>query len=228
MRSDDLLASVFPDVAACQENIEGDIKIPDHPLVREVMKDVLTEALDIDGLAECCAASSEGAFAASLSILRCRRNSRTRFSMRIRTRISTMRRSKNAGRERSRCGGCCRSRCSKKSALSIPAAIAQVQQEAWPDVRDADELHDVLHTLVMMPAGSQLSAPSFQQHQAAAHWRSLFERLQNENRAVVAEAGGRHGLGCRGNRAAWFYACFLLSSQMRSARESTPTSTTPC
>src|SRR5206468_6473548 len=51
-RSDDLLASVFPDVAACQENIEGDIKIPDHPLVKEVMKDVLTEAMDIDGLRE--------------------------------------------------------------------------------------------------------------------------------------------------------------------------------
>jgi len=42
IRSDDLLASVFPDVAACFENIEGDIKIPDHPLVHEVMKDVLT------------------------------------------------------------------------------------------------------------------------------------------------------------------------------------------
>ncbi|HKC70161.1 MAG TPA: helicase-related protein, partial [Terriglobales bacterium] len=41
MRSDDLMASVFPDVAACQENIVGDIQIPDHPLVREVMKDVL-------------------------------------------------------------------------------------------------------------------------------------------------------------------------------------------
>ncbi|HEV2116542.1 MAG TPA: DEAD/DEAH box helicase, partial [Terriglobales bacterium] len=50
MRSDDLMASVFPDVAACQENIVGDIQIPDHPLVREVMKDVLTEAMDIDGL----------------------------------------------------------------------------------------------------------------------------------------------------------------------------------
>ncbi len=35
MQSDDLLASVFPDAAACQENIDGDIKIPDHPLVRE-------------------------------------------------------------------------------------------------------------------------------------------------------------------------------------------------
>src|SRR5439155_13865877 len=32
MRSDDLLASVFPDVAACQENIVGDIQIPNHPL----------------------------------------------------------------------------------------------------------------------------------------------------------------------------------------------------
>ncbi len=50
IRSDDLLASVFPDVAACPENIEGDIKIPDHPLIQEVMKDVLTEAMDIDGL----------------------------------------------------------------------------------------------------------------------------------------------------------------------------------
>ena len=49
-RSDDLLASVFPQVAACQENIEGDIQIPDHPLIREVMKDVLAEAMDLEGL----------------------------------------------------------------------------------------------------------------------------------------------------------------------------------
>ena len=33
-----------------------------------------------------------------------------------------------------------------------PAAIAQVREEAWPDVRDADELHDVLHTLIAFPA----------------------------------------------------------------------------
>ena len=41
----------------------------------------------------------------------------------------------------------------------IRTAIAQVQAEAWPDVRDADELHDVLHTLVAVPeSSSQLSA----------------------------------------------------------------------
>src|SRR5579862_9860589 len=50
MRSDDLLASVFPDAAACFENIEGERKIPDHPLVGEVMKDLLTEAMDVEGL----------------------------------------------------------------------------------------------------------------------------------------------------------------------------------
>ena len=80
MRSDDLLASVFPDVAACQENIEGDIQIPDHPLVNEVMKDVLTEAMDIDGLqgaAERHPARDESA--ASRWIRRCRRSSRMRF-----------------------------------------------------------------------------------------------------------------------------------------------------
>src|SRR6516164_6945168 len=49
-RSEDLLASVFPQAAACFENIEGDIQIPDHPLVREVMQDVLQEAMDLEGL----------------------------------------------------------------------------------------------------------------------------------------------------------------------------------
>jgi ATP-dependent Lhr-like helicase len=33
MRADDLLASVFPDQAACAENLAGEIRIPDHPLV---------------------------------------------------------------------------------------------------------------------------------------------------------------------------------------------------
>src|SRR5277367_5662817 len=60
MRSDDLLASVFPQVAACQENIEGDIQIPDHPLVREVMKDVLGEAMDLEGLKAVLAAMDDG------------------------------------------------------------------------------------------------------------------------------------------------------------------------
>ena len=50
MRSDDLLASVFPDQVACQENLVGGIRIPDHPLVNETVRDCLHEAMDLDGL----------------------------------------------------------------------------------------------------------------------------------------------------------------------------------
>src|SRR5262249_31393413 len=51
MRSDDLLSAVFPEALACQENLpESDIAISKHPLIHEAMKDVLTEALDVDEL----------------------------------------------------------------------------------------------------------------------------------------------------------------------------------
>jgi ATP-dependent Lhr-like helicase len=49
MKSDDLLATVFPDSAACAENLTGDIEIPDHPLVRQTIQDCLREAMDIQG-----------------------------------------------------------------------------------------------------------------------------------------------------------------------------------
>ncbi len=32
-----------------------------------------------------------------------------------------------------------------------PAAIAQVREEAWPDVRDADELNEALQVFVALP-----------------------------------------------------------------------------
>jgi ATP-dependent Lhr-like helicase len=46
MRADDLLAAVFPAQVACQENVTGPLEIPDHPLVRQTMRDCLTEAMD--------------------------------------------------------------------------------------------------------------------------------------------------------------------------------------
>ena len=50
MRADDLLAAVFPDQAACAENLTGEIRIPDHPLVNETIDNCLHEAMDLDGL----------------------------------------------------------------------------------------------------------------------------------------------------------------------------------
>ena len=52
MRADDLMAAVFPDQAACAENLTGDIRIPDHPLVKETIDNCLYEAMDLEGLTE--------------------------------------------------------------------------------------------------------------------------------------------------------------------------------
>ncbi|HZA49695.1 MAG TPA: DEAD/DEAH box helicase, partial [Myxococcaceae bacterium] len=51
VRSDDLLAAVFPAQVACQDNAgAGDVEVPDHPLVKEALRDCLREAMDVDGL----------------------------------------------------------------------------------------------------------------------------------------------------------------------------------
>ena len=61
MRSDDLLAAVFPEQVACQDNaMPGDIEVPDHPLVFETVRDCLTEAMDVDGLKSVLAAIESG------------------------------------------------------------------------------------------------------------------------------------------------------------------------
>ena len=50
MEADDLMAAIFPMLAACQENVSGPIEIPDHPLVRQTLDDCCTEAMDLDRL----------------------------------------------------------------------------------------------------------------------------------------------------------------------------------
>ncbi len=50
MQAEDLLAAVFPDAAACLENIGGDRDVPEHPLVRQALRDCLEEAMDYEGL----------------------------------------------------------------------------------------------------------------------------------------------------------------------------------
>jgi ATP-dependent helicase Lhr and Lhr-like helicase len=182
MRSDDLLASVFPDAAACFENIEGERQIPDHPLVGEVMKDVLTEAMDIDGLKFVLSGLASG----RIRCLAVDTPVPSQFSHEI-LNANPYAFLDDAPLEERRARAVQMRRMLPESVLEEvggldPAAIAQVREEAWPDVRDADELHDVLHTLVALPADlSQTST-----------WSGYFERLSKEGRAgvaVVAEGG---------------------------------------
>ena len=61
MRSEDLLAAIFPAQVACQDNaMPGDIEIPEHPLVFETMRDCLTEAMDVEGCKELLGGITDG------------------------------------------------------------------------------------------------------------------------------------------------------------------------
>ena len=50
MQAEDILVSVFPDAAACLENIGGDRDVPRHPLVDQTLRDCLSIAMDYEQL----------------------------------------------------------------------------------------------------------------------------------------------------------------------------------
>jgi len=177
IRSDDLLASVFPDVAACQENVHGPIQLPDHPLIREVMKDVMHEAMDLDGLKDVLEAIHRG----SIRCLAVDTPVPSLFSHEI-LNANPYAYLDDAPLEERRARAVEMRRVLPQSVLDEvgkldPVAIAQVREEAWPDVRDADELADALHTLIALPASEDSKV---------IEWRPYFEQLVSSRRALLA------------------------------------------
>ena len=190
MRSDDLMASVFPDVAACQENIVGDIQIPDHPLVREVMKDVLTEAMDLDGLKSVLSGIADE----RIRCLAVDTPIPSQFSHEI-LNANPYAYLDDAPLEERRARAVEMRRILPESVLQEvgkldPAAIAQVRQEAWPDLRDADELHDLLLTLIALPESVAGGIPDTAST-PISEWQQFFEQLRSNHRAGRAVDGIR-------------------------------------
>jgi ATP-dependent Lhr-like helicase len=144
MMADDLMAAVFPDAAACFENIAGDRQIPDHPLVNQVVRDCLEEAMDFEGLANvltrihagelrCVARDTPEPSPLSYEIL----NAKPYAFL------------DDAPLEERRTQAVLTRRAGETSEIGMldPNAIARVRDEERPDPRDADELHDALLTV---------------------------------------------------------------------------------
>ncbi len=187
MQSDDLLAAVFPDVAACQENLQGDIRIPDHPLIREVMKDVLHEAMDLEGLRHVLSNIAKGA----IRCLAVDTPVPSQFSHEI-LNANPYAYLDDAPLEERRARAVEMRRVLPEAVLEEvgrldPAAIARVRGEAWPDVRDADELAEALKTLIALP--DDFASP--QGGTVGAQWAGYFDRLLAEGRATRAVQSGR-------------------------------------
>jgi ATP-dependent Lhr-like helicase len=202
MRADDLLAGVFPEALACQENIEGEIKIPDHPLIREVMKDVLTEAMDIEGFKRVLVDIGAG----RIRCIAVDTPIPSQFSHEI-LNANPYAYLDDAPLEERRARAVEMRRVLPESVLAEvgqldPAAIAQVRADAWPDVRNAEELHDALLTLVAIPqlgegsdeqgvaATPELKPLRAMVQESARAWLGYYEQLASERRATRAFVDG--------------------------------------
>ena len=213
-RSDDLLANVFPQAAACFETLEGDIQIPQHPLVDEVMKDVLTEAMDIEGLKQILRDIASGA-------IRCLAVDTPVPSQFAHELLNAMPYAflddADANERRARAVNLRRS---LPSSVADDAgrldqdAVDTVRRELVPDIRDEHELHDLLQSLVALPlsfldgeeqgSATDSGAPSSQRFIAQGrvssearplssdtrHWPHFYSQLAQTGRAQTIDVNG--------------------------------------
>ncbi|NUO54412.1 MAG: DEAD/DEAH box helicase [Polyangiaceae bacterium] len=150
MRADDLLAAVFPGQVQCQENATGPIEVPDHPLVTQTIRDCLYEAMDTIRLK---------------SLLEDMEHGRIRMHARDTTEPSPFSHEilnskpytflDDAPLEERRARAISLRRTLPESQRDLGAldadAIERVVRVAAPAPRDADELHDVLMGLLVLP-----------------------------------------------------------------------------
>ena len=151
MRAEDLLAAVFPAQLACQDNAPGPVEPVDHPLVNETLHDCLHEALDLDGF---------------LDVIRRLEAGEIRFVGRDTPTPSLMSHEilnanpyaflDDAPLEERRARAVSLRRMETEvidaDGLLDPKVVEAVVSGLWPEIRNREELHDLLLNLVLLPA----------------------------------------------------------------------------
>jgi ATP-dependent Lhr-like helicase len=175
MNAEDLMVAIFPDQVACAENIAGDIEVPDHPLVRQTVRDCLEDAMDIEGLERVLGGLESGAI---------------RVTARDLTEPSPLALEVLSARpyaflddvpleERRTHAVMGRRWIDPESASDLgkldPDAIRRVRDEAWPDASTTDELHDALYWLGFLTEREVADRPG---------WLELLNALAAARRAT--------------------------------------------
>ena len=136
------------------ENLTGPIRIPDHVLVRETIDNCLHEAMDLDGFLEILREIESGA----IRTVAIDTPEPSVFCHEI-LNANPYAYLDDAPLEerRARAVSCAarRATTSTAPASSIRPRSREVAAESWPVVRDADELHDALTTLIVVPPVAQ-------------------------------------------------------------------------
>jgi ATP-dependent helicase Lhr and Lhr-like helicase len=182
MRSDDLLTAIFPAQAQCQDNrMTPDVPVPDHPLVFETLRDCLHEALDIEGLRKILQKIENG------KILFSGKDTPmpSVFSHQI---LNAMPYAflDDAPLEERRARAVILRRALPERADELgrlnPDAVRSAAEDAWPAVRDPEELHDALLGLFLFPENQVGRLP-----EEAPVW---MDALVREGRAFRLQAQG--------------------------------------
>lgn len=178
MDAEDLMAVIFPDQLACQENLNGRREIPDHPLVQQTLHDCLHEVMDITALETLLHALEAhritftcldlaGPSPLAHEILNARPYAflddapaeERRTQAVIARRFTDPHDAAELGRLN-------------------PEAIQRVKAEAWPAISHADEYHDALLTL------------GFITHHEAQPYQAYFTELAHQHRACRLQIDG--------------------------------------
>ena len=171
--AEDLIAVIFPDQLACLENVVGDREVPDHPLVHQALADCMHEAMDIDGLERILQRLESG----ELKVHTCELTHPSPLAQEIINARPYAFLDDAPAEERRTLAIQQRRYIDPQSAADLgrldPAAIARVRAEAWPDPRNADELHDGLCVLGFV---------SETEMDQVAGWRTLRDELVAQRR----------------------------------------------
>ncbi len=173
MRAEDLLAAVFPQQVMCQDNHTGPVAIPDHPLVTETLRDCLHEAMDCEGLKEIVARIEQG----EIQTLCIDTPAPSPMAHEI-LNANPYAFLDDAPLEERRARAVSLRRVDpwldREFGQLDPEAIREVREQAWPDIRDSDELHDFLLSVGLLPVDEGRT------------WAELAENLLKSGRATVA------------------------------------------
>jgi ATP-dependent helicase Lhr and Lhr-like helicase len=174
IEADDLMAAVFPTLAACQENVApGPLEIPDQVLVRQTLTDCLHEAMDVGGLKDLVSGIESG----RVRVIVCDTTEPSVLAHEILNgRPFTYLDDAPLEERRSRAVPLRRGLpvAPHELARLDLAAIDRVNEQVRPDPRDPDELHDVLLNLVAV--------------RPAQGWTAWFDLLAASGRAVTVHA----------------------------------------
>jgi ATP-dependent Lhr-like helicase len=181
--AEDLIAIVFPDQLACAENVTGLREVPDHPLVNQAIDDCLYNVMDIDGFVQVLQRLESG----EIEIIGRDLTGPSPLSQEILGARPYAFLDDTPAEERRALAVQSRRYMDPADAADLgkldAEAIRRVREEAWPEPRTADELHDVLVVLGFVTEQEARRTPAAEAGLDFG-WQHLFEELKRDKRAT--------------------------------------------